>query len=203
MTYLFSHPEIVLAALGQHVVLSGAALVAAFAVALPLGVAAARIPGLRLPVFGLLNVIYTIPSLALFAMLVPVLGLGFAPAACGLALYALMIMVTNVTAGITGVDQATVDAARGMGMSGAQVLWRVELPQAMQVIIGGVRIASAAVISIATVAALVDAGGLGTLILAGIDQDNLPKALAGAITCVALALVVDGGLRLAEHRVVK
>lgn len=203
MTYLFSHPEIVLAALGQHVVLSGAALVAAFAVALPLGVAAARIPGLRLPVFGLLNVIYTIPSLALFAMLVPVLGLGFAPAACGLALYALMIMVTNVTAGITGVDQATVDAARGMGMSGAQVLWRVELPQAMPVIIGGVRIASAAVISIATVAALVDAGGLGTLILAGIDQDNLPKALAGAITCVALALVVDGGLRLAEHRVVK
>jgi osmoprotectant transport system permease protein len=203
VTYLFSHPEIVLAALGQHVVLSGAALVAAFAVALPLGVAAARIPGLRLPVFGLLNVIYTIPSLALFAMLVPVLGLGFAPAACGLALYALMIMVTNVTAGITGVDQATVDAARGMGMSGAQVLWRVELPQAMQVIIGGVRIASAAVISIATVAALVDAGGLGTLILAGIDQDNLPKALAGAITCVALALVVDGGLRLAEHRVVK
>jgi osmoprotectant transport system permease protein len=203
VTYLFSHPEIVLAALGQHVVLSGAALVAAFAVALPLGVAAARIPGLRLPVFGLLNVIYTIPSLALFAMLVPVLGLGFAPAACGLALYALMIMVTNVTAGITGVDQATVDAARGMGMSGAQVLWRVELPQAMPVIIGGVRIASAAVISIATVAALVDAGGLGTLILAGIDQDNLPKALAGAITCVALALVVDGGLRLAEHRVVK
>jgi osmoprotectant transport system permease protein len=203
VTYLFSHPEIVLAALGQHVVLSGAALVAAFAVALPLGVAAARIPGLRLPVFGLLNVIYTIPSLALFAMLVPVLGLGFAPAACGLALYALMIMVTNVTAGITGVDQATVDAARGVGMSGAQVLWRVELPQAMPVIIGGVRIASAAVISIATVAALVDAGGLGTLILAGIDQDNLPKALAGAITCVALALVVDGGLRLAEHRVVK
>jgi osmoprotectant transport system permease protein len=203
VTYLFSHPEIVLAALGQHVVLSGAALVAAFAVALPLGVAAARIPGLRLPVFGLLNVIYTIPSLALFAMLVPVLGLGFAPAACGLALYALMIMVTNVTAGITGVDQATVDAARGMGMSAAQVLWRVELPQAMPVIIGGVRIASAAVISIATVAALVDAGGLGTLILAGIDQDNLPKALAGAITCVALALVVDGGLRLAEHRVVK
>jgi osmoprotectant transport system permease protein len=202
VTYLFSHPEIVLAALGQHVVLSGAALVAAFAVALPLGVAAARIPGLRLPVFGLLNVIYTIPSLALFAMLVPVLGLGFAPAACGLALYALMIMVTNVTAGITGVDQATVDAARGMGMSGAQILWRVELPQAMPVIIGGVRIASAAVISIATVAALVDAGGLGTLILAGIDQDNLPKALAGAITCVALALVVDGGLRLAERRVV-
>lgn len=202
MTYLFSHSDVVISALGQHIVLSGAALIAAFAIALPLGVVAARVPGLRLPVFGLLNVIYTIPSLALFALLVPVLGLGFAPAVCGLALYALMIMVTNVTAGITGVDPASVDAARGMGMSSAQVLWRVELPQAMPVIIGGVRIASAAVISIATVAALVDAGGLGTLILAGIDQDNLPKAIAGAITCVALALAVDAGLRLAERRVV-
>lgn len=202
MSYLFGHPDVVFAALGQHVVLSGTALIAACAIALPLGIVAARIPGLRLPVFGLLNVIYTIPSLALFALLVPVLGLGFAPAACGLALYALMIIVTNVTAGITAVDPATVDAARGVGMSGAQVLWRVELPQALPVIIGGVRIASAAVISIATVGALVDAGGLGTLILAGIDQDNLPKAIAGAITCVALALVVDGGLRLIERRAV-
>lgn len=201
MSYLFGHPDVVFAALGQHVALSFAALAAAFAVALPLGVAAARVPGLRLPVFGVLNVIYTIPSLALFAMLVPFLGLGFAPAVSGLALYALMIMVTNVTAGITSVDASTVDAARGVGMSGMQVLWRVELPQAMPVIIGGVRIASAAVISIATVAALVDAGGLGTLILAGIDQNNLPKALAGAITCVALALAVDGGLRLVERRV--
>ena len=189
MNYLFSHPDIVVTALGQHILLSGAALIAAFAIALPLGIATERIPGLRLPVFGLLNVIYTIPSLALFALLVPVLGLGFVPAVCGLALYALMIMVTNVTAGITGVDPASVDAARGMGMSGAQVLWRV-------------RIASAAVISIATVAALVDAGGLGTLILAGIDQDNLPKAIAGAITCVALALVADAGLRLVERRTV-
>jgi osmoprotectant transport system permease protein len=202
MSYLFGHPDVVFVALGQHVVLSGTALIAAFAIALPLGIVAARIPGLRLPVFGLLNVIYTIPSLALFAMLVPVLGLGFAPAACGLALYALMIIVTNVTAGITAVDPATVDAARGVGMSAAQVLWRVELPQALPVIIGGVRIASAAVISIATVGALVDAGGLGTLILAGIDQDNLPKAVAGAIMCVALALVVDGGLRLIERRAV-
>ena len=202
MSYLFGHPGVVIAALGQHIALSGAALAAAFAVALPLGVAAARIPGLRLPVFGVLNAIYTIPSLALFALLVPALGLGFAPAVCGLALYALMIIVTNVTAGITAVDPAVVDAARGVGMSGAQVLWRVELPQAMPVIIGGLRVASAAVISIATVAALVDAGGLGTLILAGIDQDNLPKALAGAITCVALALAADGGLRLVERRVV-
>jgi len=201
VSYLFGHPDVVFAALGQHIALSGAALALAFAIALPLGVAAARIPGLRLPVFGLLNAIYTIPSLALFAMLVPLLGLGFSPAVTGLAVYALMIMVTNVTAGITSVDPAVVDAARGVGMSGAQVLWRVELPQAMPVIIGGVRIASAAVISIATIAALVDAGGLGTLILAGIDQNNLPKALAGAITCVALALAVDGGLRLVERRV--
>jgi osmoprotectant transport system permease protein len=202
VSYLFGHPDVILAALGQHVALSGAALATAFAIALPLGVVSARVPRLRLPVFGVLNAIYTIPSLALFALLVPVLGLGFAPAACGLALYALMIMTTNVTAGITSVDPATVDAARGLGMSGAQVLWQVELPQAMPVIIGGVRVASAAVISIATVAALVDAGGLGTLILAGIDQNNLPKALAGAITCVALALVADGGLRLVERRVV-
>ncbi|HKW44837.1 MAG TPA: ABC transporter permease [Candidatus Eremiobacteraceae bacterium] len=200
---MFGHPAAVFTALSQHIVLSGVALLAALAIALPLGVIAARVPALRLPVFGLLNAIYTIPSLALFALLVPVVGLGFAPAACGLALYALMILVTNVTAGVTSVDPASVDAARGLGMSDTQVLWRVELPLAMPVIVGGVRIASAAVISIATVAALVDAGGFGTLILAGIDQDNLPKALAGAIGCVALALAVDGGLRLLERRVAR
>jgi osmoprotectant transport system permease protein len=87
-----------------------------------------------------------------------------------------------------------------MGMTGGQLLWRVELPLAMPVIIGGVRIATAAVISIATIAALVDAGGLGTLILAGIDQDNIPKAIAGTIACAALSLSADGALRLVERR---
>ena len=200
MDYLFAHPAIVARALGEHVWLSGAALALALALAIPLGVIAARSNLLRTPIFGVLGVVYTIPSLALFALLVPVLGLGFTTALVALAAYAQMILVRNIAAGINGVAPSAVEAARGMGMDEWQILWRVERPLAMPVALGGVRIAAVSIIGIANIAAWIDAGGLGTLVLGGIQADYPSKAVAGALVSAALAISVDLLLRGVERR---
>jgi len=117
MHYLVSHFDVVAHALGQHVVLSFAALGVALIIAIPLGVLVARRRWLRLPVYGVLGVIYTIPSLALLALLIPFEGLGFRTALTALAAYAQMILVRNIATGLDGVDRAVIEAARGMGMS--------------------------------------------------------------------------------------
>ena len=200
MDYILAHPDIVARALGQHVALSAVSLAIALAVAVPLGIAAARSPFARAPIVAVLGVIYTIPSLALFALLIPWLGLGFWTAVAALAAYAQMILVRNIAAGINAVDRAAVEAARGMGMSDWQVLWRVERPLAMPVMLGGLRIAAVSIIAIANVAAWIDAGGLGTLVLGGIQADYPSKAVAGALVAATLALAVDLSLRHAESR---
>ena len=200
MHYLVSHPGVVGIALGQHIWLSGAALVLALAVAIPLGIVAARSPGFRTPIFGVLGVIYTIPSLALFALLIPPFGLGFKTALVALAAYAQMILVRNIAAGINGVDSRVLEAARGMGMNDWQLFWLVERPLAMPVALGGVRIAAVSIIGIANIAAWIDAGGLGTLVLGGIQADYPDKAVAGALVSAALAIAVDFLLRRLERR---
>jgi osmoprotectant transport system permease protein len=200
MQYLLSHPDSVALALGQHVWLSFAALALASAVAIPLGVLAARSRLAATPIFGVLGVIYTIPSLALFALLVPWLGLGFTTALVALAAYAQMILVRNIAAGIAGIPPSVLEAARGMGMDSWQIFWRVERPLAMPVALGGLRIAAVSIIGIANVAAWIDAGGLGTLVLGGIQADYPSKAVAGALVSAALALTVDFLLRRVESR---
>jgi len=200
MTYLLGHYEDVATYAGQHIVISATALLIALLIALPVGVLVARVPAAGVPVFGLLGTIYTIPSMALLGVLVLVEGLGFWTAVTALAAYAQMILVRNIAAGISGVDRSIVEAAVGSGMSPWQVLWRVERPLAMPVVIAGVRIATVSIIGIASVAAWVGAGGLGALIFAGIDQDNYSKAVTGAVTAMALALAADALLRLAERR---
>jgi osmoprotectant transport system permease protein len=200
MQYLLSHPDIVARALGQHIWLSFASLALACAFAIPLGVLAARSRLAAVPIFGVLGVIYTIPSLALFALLVPVLGLGFTTALVALAAYAQMILVRNIAAGIAGIAPSVIEAARGMGMNAWQIFWRVERPLAMPVALGGLRIAAVSIIGIANVAAWIDAGGLGTLVLGGIQADYPSKAVAGALVSAALALTVDFLLRRVEAR---
>lgn len=200
MQYLFSHPDIVARALGQHIWLSFASLAIASAFAIPLGVLAARSRLAAAPIFAVLGVIYTIPSLALFALLLPVLGLGFATALVALAAYAQMILVRNIAAGIQGIAPSVIEAARGMGMNGWQIFWRVERPLAMPVALGGLRIAAVSIIGIANVAAWIDAGGLGTLVLGGIQADYPSKAVAGALVSAALALTADFLLRRLEGR---
>ena len=198
MNYLLRHPDLVASLSLEHLGLVAAALCFALVIAVPAGIAVSRYRALTTPVYGVLGVIYTIPSLALFALLIPLLGLGFWTAVVALAAYAQMILVRNTAAALAGVDAATVEAARGMGMSGAQTLWLVQRPLAMPVFVAGVRLATVSLIGIATIAAWINAGGLGSLVLDGIEHDYPDKAVAGAIAAVILAFAADYALRRLE-----
>lgn len=200
MGYLLENPRVILALLGQHLVMTFVALGLAAMVALPLGVIAARRPALRGPLFSVLGIIYTIPSLALFVLLIPVMGLGLVPAITALVAYAQVILVRNVTVGLLGVDPGVLEAARGMGMTAWQRFVRVELPLALPVILAGVRVAVLAIIGIGTIAAFINAGGLGVLLFTGVSQSFPDKIVAGSIAASALALASNGLLRALEHR---
>ena len=199
MTYLVHHLGLVAKLSLEHAALVATALAVALAVALPAGIVVARQRRLASPLLGLLGIIYTIPSLALFALLIPLFGLGFWTAVVALAAYAQMILVRNTAAALSGVDAAVLEAARGMGMSEAQSLWRVQRPLAMPVFVAGLRVAMVSLIGMATVAAWINAGGLGTLVLDGIEHDYPDKAVAGALAAVALAFAAEWGLRRLER----
>jgi osmoprotectant transport system permease protein len=200
MRYLLGHPAQVLGLLAQQLWLTFVAMVIASSIALPLGVAATRSARIRGPVLGILGVIYTIPSLAMFVILIPIMGLGFWPALTALVLYAQIILVRNVIVGLRGVDAAVLEAARGMGMTPFQRFWRVEFPLALPVILAGVRVALLAVIGIGTIAAFINAGGLGVLLFTGVAQSHRDKILAGAIAVSALALASNGLIHALERR---
>ncbi|HZV76171.1 MAG TPA: ABC transporter permease [Candidatus Babeliales bacterium] len=199
MSYLIAHPLRVAVLAAGHLEVVGLALAVALAFAVPLGLVAARRPRIAPWLLGALGAIYTIPSLALLAVLVQTFGLGFAPVFVALVVYAQFMLARNVAAGITGVDAAQVNAARGAGMSPAQVLLRVELPQALPVLIGGVRIATIAMISIATLGGYVGGIGLGVLIFNGLTLHQPAMIVAGSIATCALAIAADALLRLAER----
>jgi osmoprotectant transport system permease protein len=187
----------------RHVWLAGGSLGAALAVGLPLGVLCHRVPRLRGAVLGALNVIQTIPAIALFGILMAPLGLlaaawplaaalgirgiGAAPAVVALFLYSLLPIVANTVAGLKRVSRTAVEAAHGMGMTSAQVLTRIELPLALPVILTGVRVVLVQNIGMVTVAALIGGGGLGTFVFQGIGQTAIDLVLLGAIPIVALA----------------
>ncbi len=201
MSYLASHPLRVAALLGGHVEIVGVALAVALLIAMPLGLFAARRPRVSPWLLGTLGAIYTIPSLALLAVLVRAFGLGFTPIFVALVVYGQFMLTRNVFAGIMGVDPAQVDAARGLGMSPRQVLLRVEFPQALPIVIGGVRIAAIAMIAIATLGGYVGGVGLGVLIFNGLTLHQPQMIVAGSVTASALAIAVDALLRLAERSV--
>jgi osmoprotectant transport system permease protein len=200
MSYLAAHPWRVAVLAAAHLELVAVALVVAFAIALPLGIFAARHARVAPWLLGALGAIYTIPSLALLAVFVQLFGLGFTPIFVALVVYAQFMLARNVVAGITGVDRAQVDAARGLGMSANQVLVRVELPQALPVLIGGVRIAAIAMIAIATLGGYVGGVGLGVLIFNGLTLHQPQMIVAGSVAASLLAIGIDALLRLAERR---
>jgi osmoprotectant transport system permease protein len=199
MTYLFAHSSRVVGLLGQHLVLVGVALAVALVIAVPLGVFATRNPRAGAAILAVTGAIYTIPSLALLALLVAAIGLGPLTAIVALVAYAQMILVRGVVAGLRGVDAALVEAARGLGLTARQTLLRVEFPAALAVILGGVRVAAVSLIALATVAAWINAGGLGVLLFEGIGTDNPDKIVAGALAAAALAIAADLLLRGAER----
>jgi osmoprotectant transport system permease protein len=188
----------------EHLWLTGFALLLAVAIGVPVGVLLTRYERAARPVIAVANVIQTIPSLALFGLLLPVPWLGENAARLAiLALtgYALLPILRNTYAGIRSVDPALVDVAHAMGMTGGQRLWKVELPLGASVILAGVRTATVTCVGVATIAAAIGAGGLGELIFRGVASVDNGLVLAGAIPAALLALAADGGLGWIEKRV--
>lgn len=199
LDYLFDNWEKVLDLTWDHVELSGIAIVLALVFAVPLGLLISQRQQLRTPVLVALGAIYTIPSLAFLAFLIPSLGLGRQPAIVVLAAYAQLALVRNIAAGLTGVDPLTIEAAKGVGMTATQSFLKVRLPLALPVMIAGLRIATVTTISLATITAWINAGGLGTLLFDGISRSNPSMILAGTIAITALALLADLGFRGLER----
>ena len=201
MKWLLNNWTDLIVALGQHIVIAFTSLAIAFAISLVVGIFAARHDKVFRWSIAVSGLLYTIPTLAFLALLIPIVGLGKANAIICMVAFSLMSLIRNVATGIREVPADVVEAARGMGMSTAQVLARIELPLALPVIVAGLRIATVTVISVAVVAAYVNAGGLGTLIFAGISNDHAPKIWAGALTACLLAVATDAGLARLEHSV--
>jgi osmoprotectant transport system permease protein len=201
VSYLFAHPQLVAGLTGAHIALVAAALACALAIALPTGLAIARRPRLQSWVLGGLGAIYTIPSLALLALLVEAVGLGPAPVFVALVAYGQFVLVRNVVAGIRAVDPAQRDAATGVGMSPPQRVLRVELPQAFAVILGGVRVCAVTMIALATLGGYVGAGGLGSLIFLGLTLHHSDEIVAGSIAACSLAVACDLALRSLERAI--
>lgn len=203
LDYFLSHRIEILQHTLEHLWLVGLSTLLAAAVGLPLGILLSRWPAWRKPVLGSANIMQTIPSLALFGFLMPVPWIGERAdrlAILALTLYALLPIIRNTYAGIVGVDPAVVEAGRGMGMTDRQLLFQVELPLALGVIITGVRVATVISIGVATIAAAIGAGGLGEYIFSGVAMVNNQVILAGAIPAALLALAADFGLGLLEKR---
>jgi len=197
-----NHTE-VLELTAEHLWLVGASIVLAVLVGIPLGILITRWPVLKKPVLGGANIIQTIPSLALFGFLLPAPWIGARAdrlAILALTLYALLPLIRNTYTGIKGVDPAVVEAGRGMGMTDRQLLWQVELPLALGVIIAGIRVAAVISIGLATIAAAIGAGGLGEYIFRGLAMVNNQVILAGAIPAAALAILADVSLGWLEKR---
>ncbi|MFN2501748.1 MAG: ABC transporter permease/substrate-binding protein [Pyrinomonadaceae bacterium] len=193
-------PEL-LALIREHILLVFISTGAAIVVGLPLGILLTRITSLRTPVLGFANVMQTVPSLALFGLLIPIPfvgGIGARTAIIALALYALLPVIRNTVTGILGIDPKVREAAVAMGMTSSQILRMVELPLAMPVILTGIRVAVVITVGVATVAAAVGAGGLGTYIFRGLRQNDNNLLLAGALASALLALFCDFGIGLIE-----
>jgi osmoprotectant transport system permease protein len=193
--------EITMLAL-EHVWMVAISIALATTVGVPLGVIIHRKAVLRRPVLGISNLVQTIPSLALFGLLLPLSWLGERAdrlAITALTLYALLPIVRNTYEGLSGVEASITDAARGMGMTDRQVLWEVELPLAMPIVLAGIRVATVISIGTATIAAAIGAGGLGELIFRGLAMVDNRVILAGAVPAAILALAADGLLGILER----
>jgi len=193
----------VLALTGEHLWLVGLSTLFATLIGIPLGILIAHRPGFNKPVLAGANIIQTIPSLALFGFLLPVPWLGDRAdrlAILALTLYALLPIIRNTYAGIRGVDPAVTEAGRGMGLTASQLLFQVELPLALSVILSGVRTAVVISVGLATIAAAIGAGGLGEFIFRGLAMVDNRVILAGAVPAAVMAILADLGVGWLERR---
>ncbi|HEY4933782.1 MAG TPA: ABC transporter permease [Terriglobales bacterium] len=194
MNFLFTHKHEVAMLTGEHLWLVGIAMLLAVAIGVPLGILLTRRPKLKTLILGSTNIVQTIPSLALFGLLLPLPWLGARAdrlAIFALALYALLPVVRNTYVGINSISEPVREAAVAMGLTSGQLLWHVELPLASPVILAGIRVATVITIGVATIAAAIGAGGLGEFIFRGIAMVDNGVILAGAIPAALMALLAD------------
>ncbi|MEV6317295.1 ABC transporter permease [Streptomyces sp. NPDC051776] len=192
--YLSSRSQELIDATVQHIGITAASVSIGLLVAFPLALLARRRGGFAGPVLGLTSVLYTVPSLAMFSLLMPLFGVSVSVVVTGLVLYSLTVLVRNVLAGLDAVPAEAREAARGMGYGPVRLLFEVELPLALPALIGGVRIAAVSTIALTTVGAIVGYGGLGTLILEGLDTYFKAQVLTASVICVVLAVTADVAL---------
>ena len=195
-----SRSDAILVASWEHLQLTFISLFLATFIALPLGILLTRYKKWSEPIIGITAIFQTVPSLALLGFMIPLLGIGTTPAIVALTIYGLLPILRNTYTGIVGVNSATVEAGTGMGMTSLQILWMVELPMALSIIMAGVRTATVLIIGVATLAALIGAGGLGDLIYRGIAMSNSPLILAGALPAALLAIFFDFSLKYLETK---
>jgi osmoprotectant transport system permease protein len=203
LQFFIGHRAEILQATATHLTLVLIAMAIAVLIAVPLGMVIVQRPTLRNIALGIASVFQTIPSLALFGFLIPIPfigGIGTRTAIVALVLYALLPILRNTYVGLTGIDAAVLQAAEAMGMTNTQILWRVRLPLALPVILAGIRTATIITIGVATIAAAIGAGGLGTFIFRGVAMVSNAVILAGAIPAALLAIAADVLLARLERR---
>ena len=198
--YALKYPEKLYGALGQHLMLVAVTLVLSLILAAALTVCAMYFKTVSHGLIHLFSVIYSIPSLAMFAMLIPVTGLGTKTALIVLTLYNQYLLLRNFTAGLNGVDSSVIEAAAGMGMTTMQILLKIRLPLAKRSVFTGIRLAIVSTTGIATIAATINAGGLGTILFDGLRTLNVVKILWVTVLSAGLAIVLNAGLERVERR---
>ena len=201
LSFMIANIDTILMRAIQHMQITLTAISIAVAIGVPVGIGISYLQPLKKPVMGIANIMQAIPSLALLGFLVPFLGIGNRPAIFMVVVYSLLPIVKNTATGLTNVDADTLEAARGIGMSPAQILLRVKIPLALPVIMAGIRISSVVSVGLVTVSAFIGAGGLGYIIFAGIRTINTNLILAGALPACILALSVDWLGARVEHLV--
>lgn len=185
----------------EHIQLTLLSVILAILISVPIGILLTRHKKLSEPIIGVAAIFQTIPSLALLGFMIPILGIGYIPAVVALTIYGLLPILRNTYTGIVGVDQAAIEAGKGMGMTSKQILFMVEIPLALSIIMAGIRTATVLIVGVGTLAALIGAGGLGDLIFRGISMARNEIIIIGAVPAAILALIFDYFLKWVEVRV--
>ncbi|BBI35327.1 ABC transporter permease [Cohnella abietis] len=198
MEYWNRHYDDLFRLLKEHFVLTFISLAIALVIAMPIGYFLSRHRRISIPIMSVFGIIYAVPSLGMFALLIPLVGLGMKPAIIALVVYSQLILVRSVISGFQAIDPSVIEAGRGIGFNRWELFRRIELPLALPIILGGLRVASVSVIGIATIAAWINAGGLGVVLFEGLYQNSTPKIVWGTIFVSLLAIGVNQVLLIIE-----
>lgn len=201
LDWVLDHLDVLARRIGEHLLVTVIAVVAGFVISFALALLVRRYPRIYGPILAVSGVLYAIPSIALFVLFIPITGLSLLTAEIALVSYTLVILVRNIVTGLRGVPAEVIEAARGMGYTDRQRLWRIELPIALPIIVAGVRIATVTTIGLVTIATLIGMGGLGYLIVnIGVRQRFPTATITGVLIVVLLSTIVDVGLQAFQRR---